>query len=72
MKEYVKEAPPTSTRDWLTSDGAHALARKIRHYWAEKGYAVNTTITKVSGHGKDLYAITSDMKNGVPTARFTK
>lgn len=59
--------PTINTRNWLTLDGAHALARRIRAYWAERGYIVNTEIEKLTGCGsKDLYAIRSDLVNGAP------
>jgi hypothetical protein len=58
--------------DTLTMPGAHALAQKIRDYWAKQGKTVKTTIVvqrspKSGGDMKgELHCIRSDMLNGMP------
>jgi len=58
--------------DALTLDGANALAKTIRAYWAAQGKTVSTylEITKLPGSGGnksgDFYCVRSDMVGGLP------
>jgi len=58
-------------KDWSTHEGARDLARKVRAYWAARGYDnVFTGIEVVGPESKGrsgiIYGVTSNMRNGHP------
>jgi hypothetical protein len=60
------------TRDWLTQDGATALAAKISGYWAQRGVLVRAWAEpvadrEVAPHQKGAWGVSSDLKvaNGI-------
>lgn len=55
--------------DFLTEDGANALAGKIRAYWKERGETVVVRVEKLPGaEPKRIphWAVRSDLINGMP------
>lgn len=58
--------------DHLTHDGALKLAKRIERYWKARGSLVTMRVEmfhkslSMSGAGKELYAVRSDMRNGAP------
>ena len=67
--------------DWLTQDGARALARRIEHYWRERGWVARCEVAAITfvRPGKkqaapdqptSVYGIRSDLLNGWPRARI--
>ena len=60
------------TRDWMTKEGAEALAAKISTYWASRGKLVRTWVLEVQQgqvpeHHKGAWCVRSDLKvaNGI-------
>jgi hypothetical protein len=58
--------PTPGVADHLTSDGAHALARRLRDYWWSKGRVVNTGIEPVSIGRETVFGVRSDLIGGLP------
>ena len=58
------------TRDWTSKAGADALAAEITAFWAKQGRTVKMTVIEPEAHqrgaSKPLYAIRSNMVNGMP------
>lgn len=57
--------------DTLTFEGASALAAKIRRYWIERGYIVETRlervrITRDEAWGGVLWCVRSNLMRGRP------
>lgn len=58
--------------DSVTIGGAEELAARIRAYWADRGYEVNTRVElfhHITGKVDKFYVIRSDMVNGLPQRR---
>lgn len=55
--------------DNLTEEGANELARRVRAFWAERGFVVETQVHRVGNRQSRAYAVTSDMRNGLPVRR---
>lgn len=53
--------------NYMSYEGAHTLADRIRQFWAKQGKAVAVTVTRLA-FPTDVYAVRSDMKNGFPAA----
>lgn len=54
---------------------AEMYARKIREYWAARGYDVTTTVTKFGFHSilrTDRYEIASNTLNGWPSPKRSR
>lgn len=61
----------------LTSSGAAALATRIRDHWAERGFAVETSVEAATGpkagnESRNIFCIRSDMVGGMPVRRLAK
>lgn len=57
--------------DYLTANGARALAQKIETYWALKGARVKTRVEplrEVRDREHTAHVVRSDMVNGEPSA----
>lgn len=55
--------------DWLTSDGATRLAKRIEREWRKRGHEVTTRVETervAEGSAGNLHCIRSDMINGYP------
>ncbi len=57
--------------DHFTEDGARALAKRIREYWAARGGVVATTVVHVNmgpaGYGTgSMFGVRSDMVDAFP------
>lgn len=55
--------------DFVTVGGAEELAARIRAYWADRGYEVQTTVepfTRIEGKAETFYVVRSDMVGGLP------
>jgi hypothetical protein len=55
------------TRDWMTREGAEALAAKISTYWASRGVLVRTWVVQVMKDQVDprhegVWCVRSDLK----------
>lgn len=58
--------------DFVTIGGAEDLAARIRTYWAERGYDVQTRVepfTRTEGKTETLFVVRSDMVCGLPQRR---
>jgi hypothetical protein len=65
--------PRASEPDTLSFDGAQTLKSRIERFWVARGYAPVCVIERISlpnprgeVHTRLLYAVRSDMVNGVP------
>lgn len=52
--------------DTMTEQGARRLAAQIHDYWKKRGKFVRTWTVSTREHHGPLFAVRSDMVNGVP------
>ena len=45
---------------------AEYYAKRIRDFWAKRGHAVETRLEPYAYHSDKVYAVRSDMVNGLP------
>jgi hypothetical protein len=53
----------------MDREDAEALARNIRHFWAERGFRVQASVVKSPDPARDQnprFIIRTDLRNGLP------
>jgi hypothetical protein len=73
-QEYHRQKNERARREAQTDpcsySGASELVKRIKRYWAERGYAVEVELKAIGYDHRakaDKYAIRSNMRNGWPT-----
>jgi len=61
------------SKDWCDEHNAHELARRVRDYWAERGYTIKTAVISTTDEGqggvptpRPVFSVRSNMLDGWP------